>query len=162
MACMSGPAAAAIVEKVAKGRAQGLAVEVARPDHVEPRRLQCLGDKAGVVGGGRQSRVAISRVPDDKGDAGIGRGLLRLSGGGRKSCSRKQDENRCEKGPHAHHSIALVDRRNQTSLRASDSFLQMTLDSATTCLNRVGDRTRYGLSKLPSQALRALDPVAQS
>jgi hypothetical protein len=74
-----------------------LAVEVARADDVEPRRLQRLGDESGVIGGRRQSRVPIGRVPNDTGDAGIGRGLLGLSGRSRERCGSEQDENRREK-----------------------------------------------------------------
>ena len=96
------PRCGCLVEKVAKGRAQGLAVEVARPDNVEPSRLQRLGDETGVIGGCRQSRVPIGGVPDDQGDARVRRGLLRLSGGSREGCDNEQDENRGEKGPHAH------------------------------------------------------------
>jgi hypothetical protein len=99
------------VEEIAKGQPQRLAVEVASPYYVEPRRLQRLGDKAGVIGGCRQRRVPIGRVPDGQGDAGIGRGLLRPSGGRCESCGSEQDENRREKDPQTHLSPARVGRR---------------------------------------------------
>jgi hypothetical protein len=81
-------------KKIAKGRPQGLAIEVARADHVEARRLQSLGDKPGVVGGSRERHVAIGRVADDESDAGVWRRLLSLRGGREKA--RGQNHNSSE------------------------------------------------------------------
>ena len=69
-----------LVEKIAERRAQGLAVEITRPDHVKPRRLQSLCDESGVVGGRRQRRVPIGCIADDESNAGILRRLLRARG----------------------------------------------------------------------------------
>jgi hypothetical protein len=60
-----GPRRRRFVEEVAEGQAQRLTVEVPRADNVKSRRLQRLGDEPCVVGGRRQSRVPISRIPDD-------------------------------------------------------------------------------------------------
>ena len=68
------------LQKIAKGRAQGLTVEVARADHVKSRRLQSLGDEPGVVGGGRKRGVSIGRVADDESDARVWRRLLSFRG----------------------------------------------------------------------------------
>ena len=60
-----------LLQKIAKGRAQGLAVKVARANDVKARRLQSLRDEAGVIGGGRERRVSIGRIADDESDSGI-------------------------------------------------------------------------------------------
>ena len=73
------------LQKIAKGRTQGLTIEVARADHVKSRRLQSLGDETGVVGGGRQRRVAIGRVSNDKSNSGVRRRLLSFSGQRKKT-----------------------------------------------------------------------------
>ena len=73
------------LQEIAKGCAQGLTVKVARANHVKSRGLQSLGDETGVVGGGRQRRVAIGRVPNDKGDTGVRRRLLSFRGQREKS-----------------------------------------------------------------------------
>jgi hypothetical protein len=39
------------------------------------------------------------RIPDDQGDTGVGRRLLRVSGRRIQSCGDEQDENRREKNP---------------------------------------------------------------
>ena len=68
-----GPGLIRLVEEVAQRFAHALLVEVARADDVEARRLQHLGDEAGVIGRGRQRRVGIGGFADHEGDARVGR-----------------------------------------------------------------------------------------
>ncbi len=68
-----GPGRRRLVEKVAQRRAQRLAVEIARADHIESGRLQRLGDEAGVVGGRGQRLIPIGLLADDERNARIGR-----------------------------------------------------------------------------------------
>ena len=67
-----------LLHEVAKTLAQRVAIEVARADDVKARRLQGLRDQAGVIGCGRQWRLGVGAVADDKRDA-----LFLLLGGGR-------------------------------------------------------------------------------
>ena len=70
-----GPERGRLVEKIAQRAAQAVLVEVARADDVEARRLQRLGDEAGVVGGGREGMIGIG---------GIRRRRARSAGSGRR------------------------------------------------------------------------------
>ena len=56
-----GTRAWAFWHEVAEASAQRVAVEVARPDHVEARRLQGLRDQARVIGRGRERRLGHRR-----------------------------------------------------------------------------------------------------
>ena len=58
-----------LLDEIAESSAQRVAVEVARADHVEARRLQRLRDQAAVVGGGRERRLGVGAVADHQRDA---------------------------------------------------------------------------------------------
>ena len=84
------------LQKITKGRTQGLTVEVARADHVKSGRLQSLGDKTSVVGGRRERRVTIGPVPNDKSNSGVRSRLLSFRGQREKARGYNQNcsENR--------------------------------------------------------------------
>ena len=58
-----------LLDEIAKTLAQRVAVEIARADHVEARRLQRLRDQAGIVRGRRQRRLGVGAVADHERDA---------------------------------------------------------------------------------------------
>ena len=75
-----GPGRGRLVEEVAEGAAQTVAVEVARGRHVEARTLQRLRHEAGVVWGGRRRRARVTADADHQSDArrgGCGLGVKR-------------------------------------------------------------------------------------
>ena len=62
------PTLSAFWRKSRKLSPQRIAVEIAGADHVEARRLQGLGDQAGIIGRGRERRLGVGAVADDERD----------------------------------------------------------------------------------------------
>jgi len=81
--------------------AQRFLVDVARADHIEAGRLQCLGDKAGIIGRRGKRARRIGGIADDEGKAFFA--LCHCPGGGpdRKGDQGKQESKIFRDLPHS-------------------------------------------------------------
>ncbi|EGP08147.1 hypothetical protein CSIRO_2748 [Bradyrhizobiaceae bacterium SG-6C] len=65
------PCLLCLLDEIAEGLPQRLAVEVAGADHIEASRLQRLRNQAGIVGGSRQRRARVIAVADHQRDTAL-------------------------------------------------------------------------------------------
>jgi hypothetical protein len=133
------------LQKVAKGRTQGLTIEVAGTDDVKTCSLQSLGHKTGVVGGCRKRRVTIGRVPDDKSDSGVRCCLLSFGRPHGKS-GRDENQNGEDRLYALRHSAPLDRRTTGSPIRSSQRIANVA-----SCPNRVRAPRRHRAPNSPSR-----------